>query len=145
MRLHYFLHEWWIINLQLSVCSMKNGKKMVLIVDDSYLIIERLTDMLSELEDIGEVRHATNGSDAIAMLNEYAPDVILLDINLPDINGVELLRMIKEKYPQIIVIMLTNQANDYYRQLCLKLGADHFTDKSKDFEQIPELITSLEA
>jgi DNA-binding NarL/FixJ family response regulator len=124
---------------------MQYKKKMVLIIDDSYLIIERLTDMLSELENIGEVLHALSASDATEIIESRTPDIILLDINLPDTNGVEFLRIIKDKYPGIIVIMLTNQANDYYRQLCLKLGADYFADKSKDFELLPNIITSLEA
>jgi DNA-binding NarL/FixJ family response regulator len=124
---------------------MQYIKKMVLIIDDSYLIIERLTDMLSELENIGDILHALNASEATEIIEARTPDIILLDINLPDTNGVELLRIIKEKYPGIIVIMLTNQANDYYRQLCLKLGADYFADKSKDFELLPGIITSIEA
>lgn len=122
---------------------MQYKKKMVLIIDDSYLIIERLTDMLKELENVGDVIHALSGMDAMEILKNRTPDVILLDINLPDTNGVELLRTVKEKYPGIIVIMLTNQANDYYRQLCIKLGADHFADKSEDFDMIPGLIASL--
>lgn len=122
---------------------MQYKKKMVLIVDDSYLIIERLTDMLSELETIGDITHALSGMDALEILQSRTPDVILLDINLPDTNGVELLRIVKEKYPGIIIIMLTNQANDYYRQLCMKLGADYFADKSEDFELIPGIIASL--
>lgn len=122
---------------------MQYKKKMVLIIDDSYLIIERLTDMLRELEAIGDITHALSGMDAMEILESRTPDVILLDINLPDTNGVELLRIIKEKYPGIIIIMLTNQANDYYRQLCMKMGADYFADKSEDFELIPGIIGSL--
>lgn len=122
---------------------MQYKKKMVLIIDDSYLIIERLTDMLRELEAIGDITHALSGMDAMEILESRTPDVILLDINLPDTNGVELLRIIKEKYPGIIIIMLTNQANDYYRQLCMKMGADYFADKSEDFELIPGIISSL--
>ena len=123
---------------------MQKKKKMVLIIDDSYLIIERLTDMLNESEHIGEVIHALTGSQALETLQSRTPDIVLLDINLPDTSGVELLRILKEKYPGIIVIMLTNQANDYYRKLCLNLGANHFADKSKDFEFIPSLIESLQ-
>lgn len=122
---------------------MQYKKMMILIIDDSYLIIERLTDMLKEHENIGDIMHALTGNDAIEILESRTPDVILLDINLPDTNGVELLRIVKEKYPGIVVIMLTNQANDYYRQLCIKLGADHFADKSEDFDLIPGFISSL--
>jgi DNA-binding NarL/FixJ family response regulator len=127
-----------------SFKGMQQSKRMVLIIDDSYLIIERLTDMLKESECVGEVMHALSGTTALEVLQARTPDIALLDINLPDISGIELLRIIKERYPCIIVIMLTNQANDYYRQLCLNLGARHFADKSKDFESIPGLIAALE-
>ncbi|MEP6845221.1 MAG: response regulator [Panacibacter sp.] len=116
---------------------------MVLIVDDSYLIIERLTDLLSEVEDVGNISYALTVADALNSIQQSTPHIILLDINLPDSSGIELLRIVKEKYPAIFVIMLTNQANDYYKQLCLKLGADHFADKSKDFGMIPEIIAAL--
>ena len=119
--------------------------RMILIVDDSYLIIERLTDMLNELEQVDSISHAFTVTAAIEILEQSPPDIILLDINLPDTSGIELLRIVKEKYPAIIVVMLTNNANDYYRQLCLKLGADHFVDKSKEFDMVPGIISALEA
>ena len=119
--------------------------KMILIVDDSYLIIEGLTDMLNELEQVDSISHAFTVTAAIEILEQSPPDIILLDINLPDTSGIELLRIVKEKYPNIMVVMLTNNANDYYRQLCLKLGADHFVDKSKDFDMVPDIIATLEA
>jgi DNA-binding NarL/FixJ family response regulator len=124
---------------------MQYAKKMVLIVDDSYLIIERLTDMLKELENVGSVRHVHTVADALETIQQSSPDIMLLDINLPDASGIDLLRIVKEKYPGIIVVMLTNQANDYYRQLCLKLGANHFIDKSRDFEMVPGIVAALEA
>jgi DNA-binding NarL/FixJ family response regulator len=113
--------------------------KTILIVDDSNLIIERLTDMLNGLEHVDSISHALTVTTAIEILGQSTPDIILLDINLPDKSGIELLRIVKKRYPDITVVMLTNNANDYYRQLCLKLGADNFVDKSKDFDMIPIL------
>jgi DNA-binding NarL/FixJ family response regulator len=66
----------------------------------------------------------------------------LLDINLPDKSGIELLRKIKEDYKKTKVFMITNQANDYYKDMCKKLGADNFFDKSIDFNLIPDLISA---
>ena len=122
---------------------MQYSGKMVLIVDDSYLIIERVKDMLSEIVSTEHMLHAHTYTDGVEMLAKTTPDVLILDINLPDTNGIELLRLVKSKYPAIIVIMLTNQGGDYYRKLCLKIGADHFIDKSKDFDLLPEIFVSL--
>jgi len=121
---------------------MKKEKKIVLIVDDSILILERMISMLEEINNIQFVVHAANYNEAIELLKGLTPDMVLLDINLPDKSGIELLRKIKEEYKKIIVYMITNQANDYYKNICKKLGADNFFDKSTDFNLIPELISA---
>ena len=117
-------------------------KKNVLIVDDSNLIVQRLKEMLEELQTVDEILYAYNFSDAVSILTQTTPSIILLDINLPDTSGIELLRMVKQKYPTIMVTMVTNQSNSYYRDLCKKLGADYFVDKSTAFDIIPGIITS---
>jgi DNA-binding NarL/FixJ family response regulator len=121
---------------------MKKEKKIVLIVDDSILILERMIPLLEEVSNIQFVVHAGNYSEAIELLKGLTPDMVLLDINLPDKSGIELLRKIKEDYKKTKVFMITNQANDYYKNICKKLGADHFFDKSTDFNLIPELISA---
>lgn len=73
-------------------------------------------------------------------MEEQYPDMILLDIHLPDRSGIEFLEQILNTHPQIKVIMVTNKASQYYRELCLGLGAHHFIDKSKEFEMIPSII-----
>src|ERR1700712_2412125 len=114
---------------------MKAGKKTILIVDDSALIVKRLIDMLNELESL-EIKNANNYTDAVQLIKNTKPDILLLDINLPDKSGIDVLRITKEQNPSTKVIMITNQSDDYYRKLCMRLGADHFIDKSKEFEQI---------
>ncbi len=119
-------------------------KKSILIVDDSSVIIERLSELLHELDFIDSVVHASNYREAIEMLTEETIDTVLLDIHLPGKNGIALLKYIKSMYPQIKVIMLSNQATEFYRMLCKKAGASHFIDKSKEFESIPEILSSLD-
>ncbi|HEY4062956.1 MAG TPA: response regulator [Puia sp.] len=117
--------------------------KSILLVDDSNLIRSRLQSLLKTLENPGPVREAADYHTALRLIADTPPDIILLDINLPGKNGIDLLRHIKIHYPQIIVIMLTNQNSDHYKAVCQKWGADYFMDKSKDFEQVPTLISSL--
>jgi two-component system chemotaxis response regulator CheY len=117
--------------------------KTILIVDDSLLISERLQAMLKGLENIGSVGCAGDYPSALQLLMATPPDIVLLDINLPGRSGLDLLRHIKGNYPSIIVVMLTNQSGDFYRNICKKLGADHFIDKSKEFEEVPIIVSSL--
>jgi DNA-binding NarL/FixJ family response regulator len=82
-------------------------------------------------------------SEAIDSLVKARPDIVLLDINLPGTNGIELLRYLKKNDPSIVVIMFSNRGNVYYKDLCKKLGAEFFVDKSKGFDELPGIITSL--
>jgi DNA-binding NarL/FixJ family response regulator len=121
---------------------MSTGKKIVLVVDDSPIIIERLNSMLAGLENVQSIIYAKNYATAILLLEEK-PDIAILDINLPDKSGIELLRYIKNSNAAVTVIMLTNQSGDYYRNLCMRLGAQYFIDKSSEFEQVPSIISSV--
>src|SRR5262245_48744640 len=122
---------------------MKAKKLVVLVVEDSLLIISRILNVLEEAENVKLVIHASNFNESMKMINEINTDVVLLDINLTDKSGIELLAVIKKNHPQIKVMMLTNHASENYRQLCSCMGADFFFDKSNDFEKIPEVIRSL--
>lgn len=118
-------------------------KKNILIVDDSPIVIERLKEMLMSVKDIEPLIFCGSYNAAVDILSKKKPNIIILDINLPDKNGIELLRHIRDKHKGIIVIMLSNQAGEYYRNLCKLLGADYFIDKSNEFELVPGLISSL--
>lgn len=121
---------------------MKKEKKVVLIVDDSIIILERMIPMLEEMENVQVVAHAGSYSEAVELIDGLRPDMVLLDINLPDKSGIEVLKKIKEINEEIIVLMITNHPSDYYRELCKKMGARFFFDKSIDLEIISEIIAS---
>jgi two-component system chemotaxis response regulator CheY len=115
----------------------------VLIVDDSPIIITKLLELLEEVETIKTIKSSSTYMQAVESIRVQNPDVVLLDINLPDISGIQLLRYVKNKLPLTIVIMVTNQNSTYYKNLCIDLGAEHFLDKSKDFENLPSILSSL--
>lgn len=119
----------------------KNNIK-VLIVDDSLLITVRLEEMVKEIACVSDVFVSTKYEDALALINEVLPQIILLDIHLNKDSGLDMLTYIRSNYPSIKVIMVTNKASKYYRTLCKKLGSHGFVDKSEEFESIPALIES---
>ncbi len=121
---------------------MKKDKRTVLIVDDSILIMERMIPILEEVENISFVVQACNFKEGLEVLNTLNPDMVLLDINLPDKSGIELLRIIREKNMEIIVLMISNHADTYYMEICRALGARYFLDKSKDIDLIPEVLSA---
>ena len=121
---------------------MKKEKRTVLIVDDSILIIERMIPLLEEIENISFVVHAANYKEGLEVLSRLTPDMVLLDINLPDKSGIELLRVIQERHLEIAVLMISNNADQYYRNICKKLGAQYFLDKSTDIDLLPGVLSN---
>lgn len=115
----------------------------IFIVDDSITILTRMREILSEIRCVNSIDIATNGIEALEYLAFHQPELILLDINMPHKNGIELLREVKQLYPKIKVMMVTNQSVEYYKPICLDLGAEYFIDKSTEFELIPDIIESI--
>jgi len=118
---------------------MKN-KPTLLIVDDNQNFIEKMVSILNEFDNINYINVANSYDEAHLSLTDDKPDIVLLDINLPGKNGIELLRKIKLNRWGCEVIMITNHTDIYYKELCTELGASHFLDKSSDFELVPLLI-----
>ncbi|GEO11179.1 response regulator [Segetibacter aerophilus] len=115
----------------------------ILIVDDSKLIVSKITELLDDLEMATSLKSCGTYAHAVCLIDSSRPFVALLDINLPDKSGIELLQHVKMYSPETTVIMFTNQSSDYYKKLCFKMGADHFLDKSKDFDNIRHILASL--
>ena len=123
---------------------MENNNQPFLIVDDSELMREKITKLLEGSVRIKRVLTSGSYEEAIRLINSQQPDIVLLDINLPFFkNGIDILRYTKQHFPAIKIIMFTNQASEYHRELCLKLGASHFIDKSNDFDALPGIVNSL--
>ena len=122
---------------------MAHQNKTVLIIDDSPIIVARVRAMLEGMPLAATVMQAGSYAEALPLLESQRPGIVLLDINLPDINGVEMLRRIKIAYPSTIVIMLSNQSGEFYRSRCNVLGASRFIDKSTEFDQVPHIIASF--
>jgi DNA-binding NarL/FixJ family response regulator len=117
----------------------------VLLVDDAKQVRERLTALLSECRQIQVIGEAGNGPDALAAVDKLAPDAVVLDIRLPGRSGIQLLKEIKQKYPQTTVIMLTNYDFDTYRKQCLQMGADYFFNKTLEFENVVAVLAEMTA
>src|SRR4051812_10457671 len=105
---------------------IKSREMTVLIVDDSPLIVQKINELLADILNISGVIGCGTHCDAVKLIDELRPTVAILDINLPDKSGIEVLSYIKQNHPETIVIMCTNQHSSYHREQCLKLGANFF-------------------
>ncbi len=116
--------------------------KSLLIVDDSPIIIERVIESLKDHEVVKKILTASDYDSAIESLNNHVPGYVLLDIQLPGLSGIELLRFIVKEYPHVKVIMFSNLMDDNYIKVCRKIGAKYFIDKSRDFDLIPAMLNN---
>ena len=114
----------------------------VLVVEDSLIIVKRIWALLMEVDGITMITHAKDGNEALLLAEQIKPDVILLDIKIPGKSGVDVLPLLKAR-TNAKVIMLTNYSDQYYRNLCSRLGADFFLDKSQEFDKIKYILCTL--
>ncbi|NJN95244.1 MAG: response regulator transcription factor [Anaerolineales bacterium] len=115
----------------------------IFIADDSLIVREHLVTLLDELTGVEIVGQAGNVAEAISGIRSLRPDVVILDIRLPDGSGIDVLQNVKQDQPPPVVIILTNYPYPGYRQRCLSAGADFFLDKSTEFDQLPRLFEQL--
>ena len=105
------------------------GGIRVLMVDDHAILREGLRALLSYYEDVEVVGEAQDGAEAVARVGELLPDVVLMDIAMPGMNGLEATRLIRERYPQTRVLILTQHEDPQYVVPLLQAGASGFVTK----------------
>jgi DNA-binding NarL/FixJ family response regulator len=115
----------------------------VFIVEDSSLLRERLGELVAEIKGVEMVGSANDAQMALDVMSAFKPDVVILDIRLPNGSGIEILQKLKSQLPSPRVIMFTAFPYPQYRQKCLQAGADYFFDKTTEFDHIPPVIEKL--
>ena len=95
----------------------------VLVVDDHAILRDGIRSLLESQEDIVVVGEAGDGSEAIELVDKLLPDIVLMDISMPKTNGLEATRLIKDQYPQVKVLILTQHDNREYIAPALGAGA----------------------
>ncbi|MBT3384899.1 MAG: response regulator [Prolixibacteraceae bacterium] len=115
----------------------------VLLADDSQLILDRLQELLHVYKDAEIIGSLKNGSDALEAIRALEPDLVIIDINMPGLNGLQVLDIIKKEDHKTKFIVLTFYATDYYRKKAIKLGTDYFFSKSDDFEKVSVVVNNL--
>lgn len=114
-----------------------------MIVDDSNVISKRLEELLMDIRGIEIVSIAEDGMQAIADFSKTKPDLVILDLMIPKINGLDVLRNIRPQNDNVIIIVLTNYNQSYFRDLCASLGADYFLDKSAEFDKVYQICFNI--
>jgi YesN/AraC family two-component response regulator len=113
----------------------------VLVADDSAAIRDSLSSLISRLPDVEIVGMARSGLEAYELIRNLKPDVVTLDIRMPEMSGINVLEAIKKQQLETTVIVLTGLAEMEYRVKCTELGAKFFFHKSTEFEKVIEVLS----
>ena len=116
----------------------------VLVADDHPILREGLTGLLAEEPDIDVVGQAGDGQEALELARRIAPQVVLMDITMPVLNGIDATRQIKAEMPQIRVIALSMHEDQALISAMYKAGADAYLVKSGPSEALVEAIRDLQ-
>ena len=115
-------------------------KIKIVIVDDEKLIREGLKIILETYEDIQVLDLAADGQEAINQVRENIPDLVLMDIRMPNLDGVQATKLIKKEFPDIKILVLTTFTDREYIRQALENGASGYLLKDSDYDVIHEGI-----
>jgi len=110
----------------------------VLVVDDSAPVRARIAAICADVPRVDRVFEARSIADALSILDQNRPRVVVLDLHLGEESGLSLLRRLQGS--NLVVIVLTNDASEVHRRSCVALGAHYFFDKSTEFDALPLVL-----
>ncbi len=113
---------------------------LVFLVEDSLAIRARLAATIRGIEGTELVGEAGKVGEAIEGIRATRPGAVILDLQLEDGSGLDVLKAVQPSAPALHVAVLTNYATDQHRRACIDAGAEYFLDKSSDFPRIREIV-----
>jgi DNA-binding NarL/FixJ family response regulator len=115
----------------------------VFVVEDAENVRKSLKRIISFLEGVELMGEAGDVSSALKQLKSLKPQIMIIDINLPDGSGFDILQEVKKNIPEAICIILSNYSAIQYRKKAKELGADYFFDKTAEFEKVFAILEDL--
>jgi two-component system chemotaxis response regulator CheY len=121
---------------------MSNSRPTILVCDDSLLVRKKMKDCLSELGDFNIVE-ASTGQSSIEMFKQQNPDLVFLDIVMPDKNGIEALQEMMALKKDVKIVMLTSSGTKSHLKAAMEAGASDFIQKPWEKSQIEHIINNI--
>ena len=118
---------------------MSISKKRILIVEDEQALLYSMKVLIEQIDDEFEVYSANNGRQALELINGLDIDLLITDIQMPDMDGLELIREVYKKYPSIKMLAMSG-AGDHYLKAAKSFGASYVLNKPVE---IDELISAI--
>jgi len=122
--------------------SMGPNMKHILIVEDNAFFLQFLKEALRARFPFMQISEATNGEEALEKIKTLPPDAIFMDLRLPGENGLEVTKKVKARYPNIIVVIVTNYDLPEYRKAAHESRADHFISKDSLLHMLNSILSN---
>ena len=117
----------------------------IVIADDHALFLDALGSVLNSEKDINILARCANGKEALSAARKHHPDLLLLDYNMPGLNGVEVLRRIKKSSLQVRVVLVADSSEDYHLTEAVRLGVDGIVFKEMRSQLLIQCIRTVHA
>jgi two-component system invasion response regulator UvrY len=115
----------------------------IILADDHALVRTGLRRLLEDVENITVVGEADNGNDAIALVKEFNPDIAILDINMPELNGIQATEILRRNHLDLKIIIISMHSDELFPQRLLKAGANAYLTKDTRFPETLHAITEV--
>ncbi|MCF6247220.1 MAG: response regulator transcription factor [Desulfobacula sp.] len=112
----------------------------ILLADDHKLIRDGLYALIANEKDMDVVAEAENGCDAVALVKQHAPDIVVMDINMPDLNGIDATRIILEENPDVKVIALSIHSTNRFVKEMFEVGVSGYLVKHNAYDELVNAI-----
>jgi len=122
---------------------MENKKTNIIIVDDHKIFRDGLLLLLENFDFVSVIGQAANGEEFLSLIENSIPDIVLMDINMPKMNGIEATKKALQKYPDLKIITLTTFADDEYIEQMISAGVEGYMLKRSDIEDFEKAIKKV--
>lgn len=121
------------------------AKIRVILAEDHAVVRQGTRQLLERYSDVEVIGEASDGQEAVALVQELKPDVVIMDVRMPRMSGIEATRKVKEQFPDVGILALTAHDDDEYVFALLEAGANGYLLKTAEIEELVKAIRSVHA
>ena len=115
-----------------------------ILIDDSEVVASRLSSLLKANPAVNYAGRARSIQEGYTLIDREHPQVVIINSRLPDGTALSMISNLKQKYPDLQIVILSNENNDYYKRKCLLMGAARVLDKSSELPDILDVIDDIQ-
>ena len=123
----------------------KNGKETIrlMLVDDHPLVRRGLAELISDEPHLEVCAQLASAEDALQEIDEAHPDLVIVDVSLPGMNGVELIKRLRSRYPKILILVSSMHDESLFAERCLRAGANGYVNKEEATDKVVDAINRV--